>query len=264
MTEYYFLASLLPALEIGHVPTLGFAELKQLLAINLTNVDLQKTQEFLRYVDLENMRRLFSNEPQDPRGNLNAEELREAIAEQQFPNGDPFPEYMVEYFDKYRTEPERLEHFSELMSAYLQEESEKESGFISEYFAFERGLRIVLAGFRAKKMNKNVEAVLQYEDAADPVVAQVIAQKDAKSYEPPFEYKELKTIFDALGEDPLELNKAITAYRFSAIVEMMDAKHFSIDRILGYMARLILVERWLELDVEKGIEIIDTIERSVT
>jgi hypothetical protein len=32
---------------------------------------------------------------------------------------------------------------------------------------------------------------------------------------------------------------------------------------LNYLARLILVERWLELDVQKGIQIVDRIEKEI-
>ena len=264
MADYYFLASLLPALEIGHVPTLNFSELKSLLAINLSKQDALKTRKFLRMIDIENMRRIFSHEPIDPRGNLNEEELKTAIQEQSFSPEEEFPDYLIDFLEKYRTDEERNAHFSFLMGNYLSQESEKESGFLGKYFSFERNLRIVLAGFRAKKMNKNIEQELQYEDSSDPIVAQVIAQKDAKNFEPPFEFKELKPIFDAYADEPLEMHKALVAYRFNEIIEMIDLEHFSMDRILGFMARLLLVEKWLELDMESGLEIIDTIERKIT
>jgi hypothetical protein len=264
MAEYYFLASLLPPLEIGHVPTLNFAELKALLAINLNKKDASRVKRFLRMIDFENMRRIFSHEPIDPRGNLTEEELKVAIAEQSFSPEEEFPEYLIEFLEKYRTDEERNAHFSFLMSNYLRQESENENGFLCKYFSFERYLRMVLAGFRAKKLNKNIEEELQYEDSADPIVAQVIAQKDAKSYEPPFEFKELKPLFDTYADEPLELHKALVAYRFNEIIEMVESEHFSLDRILGFMARLLLVEKWLELDMEGGLEIIDKIERKIT
>lgn len=262
MAEYYFLASLLPQLEIGHVPTLGFEELKELLRTNLTKEDAQKVKTLLRMVDMENMRRVFAGEKIDPRGNLNAEELKEALHQGQFSDEEEFPPYLQDFLEKYKTNEERIAKFPQLMGRFLLEKSENEEGFLGNFFAFEREMRIVMAGFRAKKMHKNIEAELQFEESSDPIVAQVIAQKDTKTFEPPFEYKELKPIFDAYGNYPSELHKALTQYRFDELQEMMDSKHFSIDRILGYVARLILAERWIDLNYEEGMAIIDTIERS--
>lgn len=263
MTEYYFLASLLPQLEIGHVPTLGFSEMKELLRTNLKAEDAEKVKTLLRLIDFENMRRIFAGERIDPRGNLNAEELKEALNLGQFSDEEEFPTYLGDFLEKYKSNEERIAKFPQVLGRFLQETSENEEGFLHDFFRYEREMRIVLAGFRAKKLHKNIEEVLQYEESTDPIVAQVIAQKDTKNYEPPFEYKELKPIFEAYGNYPNELHKALTQERFEAVVEMMDSKHFTIDRILGYIARLILVERWIDLNYEEGMAIIDTIERSV-
>jgi hypothetical protein len=120
-----------------------------------------------------------------------------------------------------------------------------------------------MAGFRAKKLGRDVAVEFQYEDPTDPIVAQILAQRDAPAYEPPFEYKELKPIFEEFGDSPLELNRAIFEYQFNHIIELWGGELFSLERILNYMARLILVERWLELDVQKGIKVVDTIEKEI-
>lgn len=263
MAEYYFLASLFPRLEIGHVPTLGFAELKELLRVNLTPEDAEKARSLLQYIDLLNLRALWAKEPLDPRGNYSKHELELALVNGAWDDKHEFPIYLRDYLDKYSTDLERLRHFPVLLSQFFEDKVEHEEGFLRDYFAFQREWQLVMVGFRAKKIGKNIDAELQFEDPADPIVAQILAQKDAKTYEPPFEYKELKPLFDAYENSPLELNKALNEYQFQRIVEFQDTQYFSIDRVLGYMARLLLVERWLELDVQKGIEVIDTIERNV-
>ena len=94
-------------------------------------------------------------------------------------------------------------------------------------------------------------------------MAQILAQRDSKIYEPPFEYKELKQIFEEFGNAPLDLHKALCEYEFAHIREIKGTEIFTIERILNYMGRLMLVERWLELDVQKGIEIIDKIQEEI-
>lgn len=263
MKEYYFLASLLPPLEIGHVPALGFPELKELLKINLTEEDIRRTRKFLRLIDLESFRSYWAEEPLDPRGNLNRDELEQALLDVQWPVGEEFALYLRDYLEKYHSNADRLKNFPLLMSQFFSHEVEEESGFLKDFFAFQREMRLVMVGFRAKKRGKDVVAELQYEDQTDSIVAQILAQKDAKTYEPPFEYKELKPIFEEFGDTALELHKAIYEYQFNHIIELWGGEIFTIDRILNYMARLLLVERWLELDVQKGLEIIDTIEGKI-
>jgi hypothetical protein len=264
MTEYYFIASLLPLLEIGHVPSLGFSEFKNLLNVNLTRSDLKRVHRFLTWIDFENFRAYWAHEPLDSHGNLiTVEQIEQALKDYEWGPDDPFDPYLIDYLDKYRTNEERLSHFPLLMSLFFAHEMHQETGFLRDFFAFQRDMRLVLVGFRAKKLGRDISTELQYEDPTDPIVAQILAQKDAKTYEPPFEYKELKPIFEEFADSPYELYKALVEYQFNYIIELWGGDLFSINRILNYTARLILVERWLKLDVQKGISIVDSIEREI-
>jgi Protein of unknown function (DUF2764) len=264
MNDYYFLASLLPPLEIGHVPALGFQELKQLMDSNLTKGDLSKVETFLSQIDLENIRALWAEEPLNSRGNWTKHQLEEALIHLSWLNDAPFPFYLIDYLEKYRSREERLSHFPLLISQFYSHMIENEEGFLRHYFEFQRELRLVMVGFRAKKWGRDIAAELQYEDSSDPIVAQILAQKDAPNYEPPFEYKELKPIFDAYADSPWELNRALYEYQSRHIIELWGNEPFTIDRILNYLARLILVERWLELDVQQGILVVDSIEKEIS
>ncbi len=246
------------------MPALGFEELKIILDTNLTSKDLYRTRKFLSLIDMENLRALWAKEPLDPRGNLNKEQLEFVLNDQKWPWGDPLEDFLIDYLDKYHTDEERVAHFAELMSHFFSYKIETETGFIRDFFAFQRDLRLVMLGFRSKKMDRDVTVELQYEDPSDPIVAQILAQKDTPLYEPPFEYKELRPIFETFSDSPLELHKALVEYQFNHIIELWGGEIFSLDRILNYMARLLLVERWLELDVQKGINIVDTIEKEIT
>lgn len=264
MKEYYFLASLLPPLEIGHIPALGFADLMVLLDANLGRKDRQTVRKFLSMIDFQNMRAFWAKESFEKRGNLNHEQMEEVLSHLEWPSGESLPQFLIDYLGKYPSDKERLDHFSLLMSQFYAYQLEHESGFIRDFFAFQRDLHLVLVGFRAKKLSKNVAVELQYEDETDPIVAQILAQKDAKNFEPPFEYKELKRIFEEYADSPLELHKAISEYQFDYIIEHWGNEAFSLERILNYLARLILVEQWLELDVQKGIQLVDRIEKGIS
>ncbi|MEZ5315662.1 MAG: DUF2764 family protein [Chlamydiales bacterium] len=263
MTEYYFLASLLPPLEIGHRPELGFSDLKELLSMNLTQEDQGQVHRFLRLIDIENFRSYWAGETLDPRGNLNQEEIERALVNMQWSFEEDFPYFLQDYLTKYHTNEEKLRYFSFLLSQFFELNIKNEVGFLKEYYLFLKDLSLVIVGFRAKILGRNLAFELQYEDISNPIVSEILAQKDAKTYEPPFDYKELKSIFDNNKNSPESLHKMLMEYQCNKIIEFWGGAVFNLDRILNYMARLILVERWLELDVQNGIEIIDTIEREI-
>jgi hypothetical protein len=263
MGNYYFLVSLLPELEIGHLPALNFQQFRSLIRINLSKEDQEKVKKFLRRIDFENFRAFWAKEPIDPRGNLNYEEIEASLLSGSWPGDEPFPQFLLDYLEKYHTDADRVKHFPLLLSQFYQYQAEHEEGFLAEYSAFQREMQLVQIGFRAKLLGKDIVQELQHEDSNDPIVAQIIAQRDVKEFEPPFEYKELKPIFEEFQLFPLELHRALYAYQFSQIVGQWGGSLFSVERILNYLARLLLVEKWLEMDVQKGIKIVDSIEGNV-
>lgn len=261
MKDYYFLASYLPQLEIGHIPQLGFTELKELIRVNVNEKDQEIFKRFLRQVDIENMRALWLGENHDPRGNLTQSQLQTALQEECWSDEEPFEESVCDFLKKYPTTEKRVTHFPLLLAHFYQERAEESSRFLREYSQFQREWQLVMVGLRAKILNLDLARQLQYEDAQDPLVAQILAQKESEHYEPPFEYKELKPLFETHLENPLELHKALTSYQFDQIVSM-GGDLFSIERILNYAARLLLVERWLEMNATRGMDEMDAIERN--
>lgn len=258
MSNYYFLASMLPPLVVGKKPDLSFRELEHLLINNLTDEDLDKIQTFRRYYDIQNIRRYWKEEDFFSYGSLNAAELEEALVAR-----SGLPDYVYEFMERHDELESRLHHFSWLVAVFFKEEIIKAQGFLHDYFVFERELRLVLLAFRAKKLGRKVTVELQYEDPSERIVAQILAQKDAASFQPPTAYEALKALFEQHQDHPIALHQALCDYRFQKVNEMVEGDLFSIDRILGYIVRLIIVERWLELDREQGTKIVDTMIHSM-
>lgn len=258
-TNYYFLASALPELQIGYPPDISFKTLDEVLKVNLTKEDYLLTASLRRYFDIQNIRAFWLGEELDPRGFYNEVDLEESLVTRL-----GLPEYVYTFMEKYDNTESRLKHFPALVTAYFKEESESAEGFLNEYLTFERELRIVLTGFRAKKLGRDLFTELQYEDPYDEIVVQVLAQKDSKTYEPPARFADTKALFEQHYDEPLDLYQALSEYRFQKIEKMYGIDLFSIGRILAYLAQLIIVERWLELDKKKGLEVIDTIVKEAS
>ena len=252
MNNYYFVAPSLPVLVLGDIPDMSFKEVMHRLEMNLSKSDLQQVAAIRLSIDLQNIRSLYLEQPLDDHGNLNERELDEALLVEA-----DMPDYVFEFLGQFDEPKEKARHFFGLLSKYYSKEIPKAMGFLKHVLALQREMRLVLAAIRAKKMKRDITNELQFEDFTDPFVAQILAQKDMDEYEPPIEYQDLKDSLAACGDDPWEQYKTVIGYEFDTIEEMTGYPLFSLKWILGYVARLLLVERWNLLDPEKGGEIVD-------
>jgi len=251
--NYYFVVPSLPPLAIGEVPGITFAELMARLKTSLDKTDLQKVKVLRRFIDIYNIRALLMEEEVDPRGNLGEKELDEALLVQA-----DLPDYVFQFLGQFEKVSDKIKHFPGLLALFFNEEIPKQEGFLHDYLKFERESRLVLAALRAKQLGRDVALELQFEDPTEPIVAQILAQKDAGSYDPPSEYADLKEIIASCYADPWLENKAFAEYRFKKIDEMVEKEIFSLDQILAYIAKLMILEDLLDLNAEKGMMILDT------
>ena len=246
MANYYFLAASLPPLVLGEAPEISLNELISLIAINMKGEDLEKTVVLRRWIDLNNIRSLYLENPIDDRGNLTEKELDQALLLE-----DGFPEYVFDFLNQFETVEQKTRFFPGVLAAYFREEQLKQKGFLKKYLVFEKGWRLVLMAIKVKELGRDVAEELQFEDLRDSLVLDILAQKDASFYEPPVEFISLSQAYLACGKDPWEQFKALMEWRFNQIEELVEKPLFSIDWILAYMARLLIVE---EMNGLKSIE----------
>ena len=254
MANYYYLATSLPQLQIGLNPEMGFREFNTLLQENLSHADLYKTYQIRWFYDIQNMRAFWSHEPLDYWGTLNGNELEEVLLNRE---GGNLPAYVFDFLNLYENDEERKKHFPLLLIKFFDHESKQSNGFLRKYFCFERDLRLTLVAFRARQLKRNLAQELQFEDSEDKMVAQLLAQSDAKEFEPPEGYEDLKPLLEKHYDNPLELNKALSEYRFDKIEAMLNFDVFSMDRILGYLVQYIMVDKWTHFNKQQGKEILD-------
>ncbi len=258
MAEYYFLATALPPLMIGKKPEVSFDELRELLRANLTAADWVQFTDLLRLIDLSNIRSLWLKGPFDERGNFEPQEMEDALLEK-----EGLDEYINVYLDRYASNEDRLRYFPSLYSSlFLAMENKyvNPTSFLHKYYRMEREIRLMLTALRAKRFGRDIVRELQFEDPSDSLVAEILAQKDAAEYSPPIDRQVLKSLFVRCADDPKELFRALLEYRFERLEEMEENEPFTIDAILSYAARLLLVESWEQLDVIEGKKIMNLLQ----
>lgn len=245
--KYYFLVASLPPLTLGQRPTLSYEEVRASLFLNLTPGDQKKVALLQMLTDIRNIRALWLGQPLDPRGNFGEKELEEALLVK-----DPFPEFVGDFLDRYQEPEDRLRYFASLYVSFYAENQETSSGFLQQYFKFEREVRLCLAAMRAKEADRDLLHEFQFEDPTEPLVAFFLAQRESGDLQLPQEYEALKTAFLENSSNPKALYREILKFRLDGIEEMEYDKPFSIDQALGYLARLAIVEDWANLDEDRG------------
>lgn len=256
MAKYYFVGTYIPELQIGIMPDISVEEYSTLLKENLTGSDYEEVKKLKYLFDLENIRSLWSGKPVNGYGNFNENTLEESLL-----NGIDLPNYVYEYSDRYESKEERLRNFAKLYADFFQSSG---SGFLKTLFKQERAIHLILVALRAKKFNRSIVQEMQYENPEDDLVAQILAQKDAKTFDPPEEYGELKGIYEKYWDKPLELHQALVSYRFKKLEDLTGLEVFTLDRLLAYYFQLVLAHQWMGLDRANGKEMITTIVQGIS
>ena len=256
--DYYFLSSSLPRLELGQPSSLHFKEYIRLLEENLNEEDFTQVIKLRHLYDIQNLFFLINNRPLISMGNFDKEGLNQAL---RFQEG--LPEYVFDFWREYDTDKEKKLYFSKLYHNFFSYEIQTSKGFLKDYLEFERSLRLILLALRAKEVKKDVVQELQFENAHDDLIAHILSQKDASKYEPPQEFVKIKEIFESVKENPLDLNRKFSEYRFEKIEELYAAQIFSLDRLLAYLVQLMIVEQWQSQNQQKGEALVNAMVKEL-
>lgn len=243
MSEYYFIGTYIPQLRMGVSPEISIESYASLLEENLSTVDTSEWIALRRYYDLMDLLFFWMGRSLTGYGNFNENTLEEAIL-----TGRDLPEYVDHYLDTYESTADRIQNFSKLHAAFYAEEIPKAHGFLKSFLIEDQAIRLILVGLRSKKWGRPLLNELQFENPNDDLVAYMLTQKDAKTFEPPLEFAELKTLYESFSEEPLKLQQAILSYRFKKVGELIGLQTFTLDRLLSYYVQLVLADQWKNIN----------------
>lgn len=260
MASYYFLGTLIDEVSFDHSPAIGASAFLELLKENLRRSDWRAIERVRLQIDIGNIQRHWQGFPLDPHGNLAHGELLEALE-----NEAALPGYVQAFLEQHGDCEERRKHFGSLYSTFFREEIKAAraglfggaSKAMAAYFMLERDCRLILTAFRAKQLGRDLIHELQYEDAEDDIVAQLLAHKDAEHYELPFNYQDLKETLGSYGHDPMALQKGLLHYRWHKLKELLAPAPFSFESLLIHLVALISIERWQKLDKDRGQQVVN-------
>ncbi|EPP34525.1 hypothetical protein CP10139811_0393 [Chlamydia ibidis] len=264
MTQYYFLSSFFPNQLPEAPPLYSFEALDSLLLLNLSKRDFAHYVILKRFFDLENFAFFWADKPIPYSfGTVTQDRVAGMVYLQQWSDECEFEDFFKDFLLEHKSSKERLEHFSALMSCFLSHYQNSSLEFLREYFTFKKNLRVVLAGFRSRVMQLDVSYVLRDEDSSDPVVLQVLMQKDAPNYELPDGFSDLSSVLEDYGHLPHTLHRTLSLYEFHKMEEMYRNWYFDANAVLGRVATYLFAIRNSMVNLEAGKQKINSMEKAI-
>ncbi len=251
----YFVISSLPSLEFGSKPDISSEELFVLLDLNLDRKAQEMVKTMRLWIDLSNIQRLFYRKKFDPRGSLASEALENLLQEEV-----GLPEYVFQFFAEFETDALRRKNFPKLIANYFEEEEKKWHGAMRKFIRFEHEWRVLLTAYRSKRMGRDMQKELRFEDEGNPIVRMALLQSEGPGrFIFPYEYQDLEKELQSAGPNPLKQNEIIARYRYNFYTEYTHENPFATTSVVAYMMRLWILEEYFALRQEMGEEILNNL-----
>ena len=258
--NYYFLVAGLPDLildEGKNVPS--FVEFMEELEEQISSGDLELLRCIRLPLDNSNLITVLQNSKKefDPRGNFTREEIASAIK-----NGDGLPEYMLTFLEAYkenRLPSSPLIAEDQLNCFFYEQMIAHPNQFIREWFTFELNLRNLIAGINSRRGLQHFDALASERERAIASVligindeAEMILRSNAPDFGLSSQLPWAERVINLSRSTLLEFEKGIDLLRWDMLNELTAFSYFSIETIIAFSIKLMMVERWKKLDAQTG------------
>jgi hypothetical protein len=267
-SNYYYLVSSLPDLRLDdYKEPYRVNELIDELYINLDPEHFQYIKDILYMNDIPNIVDIVcksGNTWLDARGNYTFDQMREL-----FENPEVLDEkehaYIIELMsliEGLKSEGKQLERLrvEQLIwkNYYLKMTSHKNE-FIKKYYNFDYHLRNLLLAVSKRKFKAEDVSLL---DIAEDDLVKKLKTSTATDFGLGNTLDYLQLIIDAFEKnDIIYREKLIDQLRWDMIDQFNTFAYFKIDVLLGFLIKLILVERWIAMGAKQGKEAFEKITK---
>lgn len=260
--EYYCLVAGLPDLIFSeNKPGINAFAFKDELKLQLSESDFELSKLLFYPFDNQNLLNIYFNRnaPFNPLGNL----AKKYMEEQFSPENEAItlPHYMLQ-FVIWMEQNEHKEINSEveniLQSLYYEMVLNTKNTFLSQWFSFDLNLKNIFTAYNCVEYDYELASHL----IQVPTQSEVYSLLLHKRFKPELFEDELpfhNQIFKIAESEliPIEKEKAIDKLRWDYLDEHTFFYYFSIEKILSYVIKLLITERWMRLDESTGKEMLN-------
>jgi hypothetical protein len=255
--NYYCLVAGLPDL-VADDKKLAFTsvQFRDMLHDGLHPDDFVLAQLFFLPYDHKNLLNLMfgKNSEWDERGNFSREMLEQFTDRKAFELSDAsaLPSYIVDFLNQFYGEEGLANYFKAdmlLTTGYFDHLASNKNKFVSEIAQYDRTIGNIMNALNGRKYELQYEENLVGIDA----ITEALAKSRARDFGLSSEVHDIDALIQIFEtENLLDREFKLDLYRWNNLDEMTFFNYFSIERILAFLLKLLIVERWYHLDKEKG------------
>jgi len=252
--NYYCLVAGLPDIIIdGNKPGETSHEFKNELAEQLHTSDYKLAELLYLNYDNNNLLNLLLKQENKfiTLGNYTEEYLEEQIKE---PTN--IVDYMKQMIFNIKTEisgNSNLSSENELQSLYYEYALQVKNDFLEQWFKFDRDIKNILTAVNCHKYGYDIEKQLipvKDKNEVYEILIKSSPKADLLADEVPYIERILQIAESEM--DISEKEKALDNIKWQFLDEHTFFNYFTIEKILSFVIKLNIVERWIELDNETG------------
>ena len=252
--NYYCLVAGLPDLFFNESKQ-GFSSLdfKNELQYQLSKTDLELVKLLYLPNDNKNLLNLLfeKNEPFNKLGNYEKEFLENQILQPV-----EIPNYMTRFLKwakNLETRELNLQIENKLHSLFYEYALLTKNNFLNEWFKFELNIKNILTAFNCVQFNYSTEKHLIQVSQNNTVYSLLISKRlKHELFEEELPFSDQIFRVAESNTSPEEKEKAIEKILWAYLDEQTFFHYFTIEKILSYIIKLGIIERWMKLDAETG------------
>jgi hypothetical protein len=265
--NYYYLIAGLPDI-VADEKKLSFTsvEFKEMLSQDLNKEDFELAKLYYLPYDHKNLlntlfKKTDASVPWDPRGCYPKEIIEIAGNQKSFELADDITlhPYLTQFLNKFYSEEGFDNYFAaelSLTSAYYNYLSECSNNFVKEVAEHDKLIGNVMAALSGKKHELQYENNLIGEDDITNAIRKSRARDFGLSGDAP-EVETLTQIYET--ENLVDREYKLDLYKWQYLDEKTFFNYFTIEKILAYIQKLFISERWYGLDKDKGRQMFNKI-----
>lgn len=261
MSKYYNLIAGLPEIRYEENKLLyNLGEFKEILKVNLDPKDFDLVKLFYLKFDIKNLITFLKNPDFqfDPRGNFTTEMVAGLVKQskdQEIIKDERFPEFYKEFILAFLNDQPLVPGLSwedQLTTSYFDAAIRCGNSFISAWFEFNLAINNIFTAINCRNYSIDIsENVVGTNE-----LATIIRNSNAKDFGIALLFPYLDQVMRIADEtNLLEREKKTDLLKWSWMEENALYKYFSIENIFVYLLQTEILERWINLNPEKGHQV---------
>lgn len=248
---YYIIAGLNDLILDQSKIALSLSDFKQELSEHLHKKDYELIVKIFLSADNKNLLNILekSENEFDNTGKYDRTFMEQAVK-----NPDFDDKYLNKIVTAFKNETPIIENTSwedQINSLYYNYLLASDNSFLKDYFTFNLNINNIIAAINARKHNIKNKNIF----VGDNFVVDALKQSTLKDFGLSAEFPEIENIINLYEQDDiLKREKDIDMLKWKYMDELNTFNYFTIEVIIAYVLKLQMVERWINLDKEKGKE----------